>query len=268
MDLYEEDQPKRFKWWWWAIPVVVVAALGGALYYGRQQHSEPVVEKVEAPPVKPVEEAPPYSPIEPPAAAEDTEPLPSLAQSDAAFKQGLAAAVKGPLDQHLVPKDIIKHFVTTVDNLPRKKTAAQMWPLKPTGGELAVNEGAELTLSEENFARYEPVMALLKSTNSKTLVALYRRYYPLFQQAYTELGYPDGYFNDRLIAVIDHLLETPEVNGPIRLTHPSVHYEFADPALEAKSAGQKLLIRMGPSNAAVLKLKLREFRRQIAKRSE
>jgi hypothetical protein len=81
-----------------------------------------------------------------------------------------------------------------------------------------------------------------------------------------ELGYPDGYFNDRLIAVIDHLLETPTVQGPIKVTQPSVHYQFADPALEEKSAGQKLLIRMGNGNAAAIKMKLRELRREIAKR--
>lgn len=27
----------------------------------------------------------------------------------------------------------------------------------------------------------------------------YVRLYPLFQKAYVELGYPNGYFNDRLI---------------------------------------------------------------------
>jgi hypothetical protein len=41
-------------------------------------------------------------------------------------------------------------------------------------------------------------------------------------------------------------------------------YEFADPALEARSAGQKTLIRMGSANALRVKAKLREFRRQIA----
>ncbi|HKE94098.1 MAG TPA: DUF3014 domain-containing protein, partial [Povalibacter sp.] len=97
--------------------------------------------------------------------------------------------------------------------------------------------------------------------------ALYKHFYPLFQQAYTELGYPDGYFNNRLVEVIDHLLETPEVTGPIRLTQPGVLYQFADPALEERSAGQKLLIRMGSDNAAALKLKLRELRREIAKQS-
>ena len=66
-----------------------------------------------------------------------------------------------------------------------------------------------------------------------------------------------------MVAVIDHLLATPAVEGPIRLVQPKVLYEFADADLEARSAGQKLLLRMGAANAGRVKNKLREFRRQI-----
>ena len=94
----------------------------------------------------------------------------------------------------------------------------------------------------------------------KQLGALYIRYYPLFQEAYEDLGYPGQYFNDRLVQVIDHLLQTPEVRGPIQLKQGRVFYEYADPALEARSAGQKLLLRMGAANEALVKQKLRELR--------
>jgi hypothetical protein len=94
---------------------------------------------------------------------------------------------------------------------------------------------------------------------------MYKQYYPLFQQAYVDLGYPEGYFNDRLVEVIDHLLATPDVTGPVMLRRPSVNYEFVDPELENRSAGQKMLIRIGPQNAAIVKVKLRELRNAIAK---
>ena len=41
---------------------------------------------------------------------------------------------------------------------------------------------------------------------------------------------------------------------------------YADPALEARSAGQKILLRMGRDNAAPLMAKLQEIRAQIAAR--
>jgi hypothetical protein len=106
-------------------------------------------------------------------------------------------------------------------------------------------------------------------------VALYRQHYTRFQESYADLGYPRGYFNDRLVEVIDHLLATPElsatprvrlteVKGPQPMTQPWLHYEYADPALESLSSGQKILIRMGPDNARRLKAKLAEFRRLVA----
>jgi hypothetical protein len=40
-------------------------------------------------------------------------------------------------------------------------------------------------------------------------------------------------------------------------------YEFADPNLEALSAGEKILLRMGAENAAKIKVKLREIRHAL-----
>jgi hypothetical protein len=95
------------------------------------------------------------------------------------------------------------------------------------------------------------------------LSALYIHYYPLFQQSYQNLGYPNGYFNDRLVEVIDSLLATPDPKEPVELVRPNVMYIYADPALEKRPAGQKLLIRMGPENAKVIKAKLTELRAAI-----
>src|SRR5690348_12735538 len=108
-------------------------------------------------------------------------------------------------------------------------------------------------------------MRLLEQADTPKLVQTYVHYYPLFQKAYVDLGYPNGYFNDRLVEVIDNLLATPEVKGPLKLTVPHVLYEYADAELQSRSAGQKLLLRMGPENAAKVKAKLREIREKVAK---
>jgi hypothetical protein len=108
-------------------------------------------------------------------------------------------------------------------------------------------------------------------------VDLYVRLYPLLQKAYEELGFPGRYFNDRVMAVIDLLLSTPEtemplklrlteVKGPIASLRPWVRYEFADPALESLSSGQKILLRVGPVNERRLKDKLAQIRGELAGR--
>ncbi len=260
----EEDAKKYL---WWGIPIVVAAGLVAALYYGRKHQEEaPVAEQVRPAPVATASDQPGNYPID--SGTSDTAPLPALGESDAAVHESLSGIFGNTLDQFLVPKDIVRHVVVTIDNLPRRKTALQMWPVQPTGG-LPVVDGQDesLTLSERNYARYAPIMTLVRGTDTRQVAALYRRYYPLFQQAYTELGYPDGYFNNRLVEVIDHLLQTPEVQGPVKLKQPGVFYEFADASLEERSAGQKLLLRMGPTNAATIKMKLRELRREVAGQS-
>ncbi|MFO7305580.1 MAG: DUF3014 domain-containing protein [Gammaproteobacteria bacterium] len=256
-------------WIWYAIPIAVVVAIGAALYYGyreRAPQSEPQAQQQA--PVEPVESEPVIKhPIEP--TAESEEPLPTIEESDPSLQQALVEAFGRPLEQYLVPKSIIRHTVATIDNLPRKKAAVQMWPLKPMSGEFLVkSEGEVITLDEKNFARYTPLVSLFEKADTQQLVRLYRRYYPLLQQAYADLGYPDGYFNDRLIEVIDHLLETPEIRAPIELTQPGMFYEYADPSLENRSAGQKLLIRMGPQNTAIIKRKILELREELASKQE
>jgi hypothetical protein len=258
------DEQKKYLYY--AIPIVVVIALGAALYYGRKHKEEVAAPQATAEmPAEAPAAAPDNHPIETPPAAE---PLPALADSDPTLLQSIDQLFGRQLAQYLVPKDIVRHFVVTIDNLPRKKNAVQMWPVKPLGGELKTTTGNEVTLDAANYERYRSLVKLATSTDTKQLVATYKRLYPLFQQAYVDLGYPEGYFNNRLVEVIDHLLETPEVDGPVKLVQPGVFYEFADPSLESRSSGQKLLLRMGRDNAATVKLKLREIRREIAQREQ
>jgi hypothetical protein len=191
--------------------------------------------------------------------------LPPLAESDSALRAALSSLVgEKALVEFFQMTGIAARVVATVDNLPRSKVATKVLPVRGPGGAFIVEgESQERVIGAANAARYAGHVGLAEAVDVKRAAALYVRFYPLLQQAYRELGYPQGHFNDRLVAVIDHLLATPEIDGPIRLTQPKVLYEFADPALESRSAGQKLLLRMGPANAARVKNRLREFRREI-----
>ena len=227
----------------------------------------PVAQGPESAP--PAVSAPSSPKIEHPIENVQAEPGPStqatLDNSDLAMREALASLFNGKLPAFVQPMNLIRNIVATVDNLPRSKAAPRLWPVQATSGALAtMNAGDNLVIAADNSTRYAPVVALVQAIDTKQLVAIYVRFYPLFQQAYRELGYPDGYFNDRLVAVIDHLLATPDVKPPLALVQPKVLYQYADPDLEALSAGQKAMIRVGPDNAAVLKAKLREIRYRVA----
>jgi hypothetical protein len=164
------------------------------------------------------------------------------------------------------PEDILHRIVATIDNLPRKSYASRLDPMKtPSGAFATTGQDDALAVAPANAARYTPYVRTLEAVDPDKLVAAYAHFYPLFQKAYVDLCYPNGYFNDRLVQVIDDLLATPDVQGPIRLVVPHVLYEYADPDLQSRSAGQKVLLRMGRENAAKVKAKLREIRARVVK---
>jgi hypothetical protein len=264
------EEPKIPKAVWYVVPVVVIGAgLGGWLYYKKTRTTPPPPPAKTLPLPAPAGETGPPPVANPiPGDSDAAQPaLPALDDSDTPLHDALVKLRDAKtVDQFLVPENLVRNIVVTVDNLPRTKTAVERRPIKPTpGSALVVASGEDITLSEENYARYAPFVKLVQSTDAKQLSTLYFHYYPLFQEAYENLGYPDKYFNDRLVEVIDHLLATPAPKGPVRLTQPRVFYEYADPKLEALSAGQKTLLRMGAENADQLKRKMREFRALIAK---
>ena len=239
---------------------MLVVGIGIAYYFhGRSTlpPSEPV--PVPAPPAASSEPAIEH-PV-PASAATPSTPLPALNDSDSAVKDGLSSLIGANAMQYVVPEDIVRHFVVTIDNLPRQKAPAAKRPTAAVPGAFLANGDEEhATLDPKNYERYDPMVNVVRQLDMQRVANTYFHFYPLFQNAYQNLGYPNGYFNDRLVQVIDSLLATPELAGPIELSRPNVLYTFADPKLEALPAGQKLLLRMGPDNAAVIKGKLKELR--------
>jgi hypothetical protein len=203
------------------------------------------------------------------AAAPAVPALPPLDESDDALRTSLSTVVASATLESLFNTDtLVRRFVVTVDNLPGKQFPRSRYRLaRSAPGLIAVRregseqEGERLYLSPENFTRYGPFVEFVSTFDAAQLVSLYRHYYALFQQAYEELGYPaSAYFNDRLVDVIDHLLETPDIDTPIQLLRPHVLYRYQLPELEGLSSGQKVLLRIGPEQARALKAKLREVR--------
>jgi len=251
-----------------AAVVVVGLSVGGGLYFTRSDRA--------VPPEKPAVVAP----AQPPAAPEEAEiahplpapptqePLPPLADSDQPIQTVLEGLIgKEPVERFVISQDLVRHFVVSIDNLTAEKVAERVRPVKAAPGRFAAGGSEDApVLDPANYERYKPLVQLLVSTDTPKLVATYTRYYPLFQEAYESLGHPPKYFNDRLIEVIDHLLLTPDLQGPIALAQPGVQYEYADRKVESRSAGQKILIRMGSENAAAVKNKLKELRSQLIAR--
>lgn len=262
--------------------VVLAALLGAATFLWLHQQRPPV--PAPAPPDAPASAAaiaaPPAAtpaasepairhPIETPVADQQTAPPPDL---EAALTELIGRKTLLSMFQS---QDFPRRFVATVDNLGRSNAPSAVWPVNPTAGRLVVEtHGDAEVIGADNGLRYTPFVLLAETVDMNKAVALYLHFYPQFQQAYEDIGFPKHYFNDRLVEVIDQLLATPDVseplkvrlpqiNGPVQPQRPWVMYEFEAPGLQSLSAGQKLLLRMGPVNERRMKGKLTEIRRLV-----
>jgi len=257
--------PER-KFLWPLLVVVVAVAIGVWMYLRQQADIAPPPQPVAAP----VSTAPADTanhPVPEPAPANDGKvatapPLPQLADSDADALAALSGLVgAGPIGDWFYTQHLIERIVATVDALPRAKVAPLVLPVKRVVGTLVVDRApTSESIASANAERYTPYVQAFDALDSAQVVKAYHRWYPLFQRAYRQLGYPKGHFNDRLVEVIDHLLQAPAVTGPVAVHFTGQAWEFADPELEARSVGQKLLLRMGAENAHTVQLKLRRLR--------
>ncbi|HEV7413277.1 MAG TPA: DUF3014 domain-containing protein [Casimicrobiaceae bacterium] len=257
---------------WVVVALVVLAALAYFLWQ-RNQSNEAIPPNADAP----AQVAPPTADATPPIShpieqargaappSVEQKPLPALMVSDTTMQNTLADLFGSATLGRIFYEDTIVHrFVTTVDNLPRKTLPLRYLPVKPPGGAFVTTGSDEaLALGADNAARYTPYVRLVDAVDAKTLAGIYVHFYPLMQQDYRALGYPNGYFNDRLVQAIDDLLAAPELTAPPALAQPKGLYVYSDPELESRSAGQKIMMRMGSENSARLKAKLREIRAEI-----
>ena len=248
------------------IGILVVISLLAAAVVGYYLMGDTTPEIVPTPPVVAAPADIPVEAIKPELVQESLPPLPQLKESDPNMRKALSDLFGADaFNKYFRPSDIIQHIVVTIDNLPRKTVSARLFPIKIVGGQLhTAGDEESLTISPKNYSRYTPYVRIVEMVDAAKLVAIYARFSPLFQWAYQDLGYPDGSFNDRLITVIEHLIDAPELKGQVRLVQPNVMYQYADPALEAQSAGRKIMMRMGKTNEVKIKSKLREIRRELA----
>ena len=263
--------------------LVIAIVVAGALWLFREQlgladkaepepamvehKPEPILEPGRAitpPPPEVAEDAPAKPEAED--AATPPPPLPSLQDSDEPVRQSLIDLFGlDAVEQYLLPQALIMRFVVMIDNLPNPNLTAKMRSIRKVGGDFAVEQRDDrIYLSDSNPTRYSTLVQALQIADMSRVAAFYRQHYRLFQQAYDQLGYPQRSFNQRFAYVLDHLLATPRIEGPIELVRPRYFYEFADPQLQALSSGQKAMLRLGAENRAIVEGKLRELRGLIS----
>ncbi|RFF31256.1 DUF3014 domain-containing protein [Wenzhouxiangella sediminis] len=281
---------------WFISALVVLALVGGLWWVEQRQQAELTPDPATDLPSEPEDPQPRYplpkpelhpapaiedqvaddtegrteEPIEP--ESEPRPPLPELADSDESATGALSDSLGNDfVDKWIKPEFVISRTVAVVNNLDGSAPALKTWPLRPLGSEPITQQrgnGDTLLWTAANAERYTELVDALDALPPEQAADLYARYYPLFQQAWEELGENEPYFNDRLIDVIDHLLATPEVALPFEVVPYESRLHFADEALQKETWGRKLLMRMGAAQAGMAKEWLRNFRNAVVEATD
>jgi hypothetical protein len=160
----------------------------------------------------------------------------------------------------LATDGLIRNFTVVVANIAEGSTpAARLRALAPAGPFRVVEQGDELLIDPRSYERYDRLAEAVASVDPAGSARLYATLKPRIEEAYRDLGLPDGTFDRVLERAIVSLLATPVADSPHDLAPRGIVYGYADPGLESLTAAQKQLLRMGPRNARSVQQKLREI---------
>jgi len=191
-------------------------------------------------------------------------PLPILDNSDSMVFASVKQLFTDKFTPLFIKKEMIRNLVVFIDNVARGELVTRFSPLqKPSEHFNVFTLDNVIYLDTKSYNRYNQYAQLFDTIQVIPSVKEYRRLQSLFDEAYQEIGYPDGKFEDKLLEAIEVINDTPIIGEPIALVSPSVVYKFADADLEALPAAQKLLIRMGPDNTLKIQAKLKQIKQAL-----
>jgi hypothetical protein len=250
----EREQAPAARGFWIFIVLALALLVGTATYVmWRRPASAPSDQKAAAT-AKPAGERAPLGADAP--AIE----VPPLDLTDPLVRQLIGPLSSRPeMAAWLATDNLIRNFVVSVENVASGPTPAKhLRPLAPAQAFRVVDRGRDTVVDPQSYQRYDGVTSAVATIDPNGLARAYTILKPRMQEAYKELGHPDGNIDAAVETAIIRLLEVPVVEGEMRVRPAGgIAYEYEDDRLEALSPAQKQLLRMGPKNVKQVQEKLR-----------
>jgi hypothetical protein len=263
-DTLAPPRPDEGNWRVWgvaAVGLIIVAAL--AAFFVMRPSSGPGAAGTDpAIPAKPRDASQARGPLGP---AVEPRELPPLDLTDSIVRELLSALSSRPeLAAWLATDGLIRNFVASVDAVANGATpSAHLRRVAPSRPFAVVSRGERFSIDPRSYERYDGIAATVATLDADGLARAYATLRPRLQEAYRELGYPDGNFDAAVERALGILLNTPLLEGTVEVQRAPVLYQFADARLERLNAAQKQLLRMGPRNQRVIQDKLRAVGRAL-----
>jgi hypothetical protein len=245
---------------WILLGVAVILAMGLGVYLFSSSRSGKGLPPIGEEPETGAMVSKPESPPEVAKA-----PLPgirvTLAESDEwVRKKVLDLSTQTRWQEWLMNKNLVRRITAAVVNIAEGKSPRRHLGFLGSHTPFsALKKDEKLYMDPQSYGRYDLFADVIASLDATKTMGLYKEFNPLFEEAYRELGYPQGDFQVVLIQAMKELLKVPVVEGDVSLKEAVVSYWMVDDTLEDLSDAQKHLLRMGPQNTRKIQKKLQEM---------
>ena len=187
--------------------------------------------------------------------------LPTVDGSDAMVREMVALLSQHPLLARLLASTtgIVRAGTLAVVQIGDGKTpAVPLASLRPAS-RLRIQGTTSGAIDPASYVRWEGAATALVSVTPADAAQLYVNVKDLFDQAYRDLGHPQGDFDAAIVRAIRILEATPEITAPPVLLQRPGYFEYEDPSLRALQPVQKQLMLLGPENRRRVLTWLRQF---------
>jgi len=250
----EPPSPQRPVGLWVAVALLIAAA-GAAAYVVFVWRPRPAPAATSAQTTLPNENPPSLGGTAEPVA------IPPLDASDRVVRTLVQALSESPAVMAWLPTNgLIRNFTVVVSNIAEGATPAkQLKPLRPSSTFRIAERYGNAYVDPRSYDRYVMIADAIGSIDPAGAARLYATLKPRIEEAHRDLGSLNQSFDRTLERAILALLDTPIVDGPVRLRPKGIGYAYTDERLESLSPAQKQLLRMGPRNMRIIKARLREI---------
>jgi len=254
-----------------AFVVLLIMALAGVLvYYLARDHFAPAAPSPEPPPAEAQDAGPPDQAMATPPAESPPATPETVRPDDGSIREQAGKLSDDPeFARWLGTEHMLGKFVAVVELISRGESPGKLLHFMEPEGKFAVIErGDEEFLDPRSYRRYDLAAQVFASLDARKCAGLIEALSPHLEAKYREMAKPEDTFRAALTRAMIELLKVPAVEREIPLQRIAVTLKIAIPELEAMSAAQKHLFRMGPVNITKVQAKLREIGRHLGLSAE
>ncbi|MGZ8143022.1 MAG: DUF3014 domain-containing protein [Methylosarcina sp.] len=282
---YDRTKKKKFGGWLVLMTITAFILLAAWLYFNQEQtadlakHETRILrlppagtgtDKAEdQPETFPAKTEPVPENVQAESEPETVAVLPALDNSDGFVREELLKLSPSLVSWFDTPQMLRKFLLIVNDFSQGSRLEKNMRFLKPKQSFTVDQDASGLYMAPAGYHRYDSLAAAINAVDDKAAVAFYKNIRPLLLQVYAEFSYPAGYkLEDLFRKAAAEIISAPIRTERLAVVRPSVHYKFADPALEALNPVHKQMLRLGPENTKIIQNKLRRLVEALSENRE